>query len=69
VLLPNKSLVLYFLCYALVLIDAGSRYEVDHPSGVSHVIEKIAFKVSHDRSVRVSTIIQCELTITQSFNI
>ncbi|CAB3996867.1 mitochondrial-processing peptidase subunit alpha-like [Paramuricea clavata] len=27
-----------------VLIDAGSRYEVDHPSGVSHVIEKIAFK-------------------------
>ncbi|XP_046844484.1 mitochondrial-processing peptidase subunit alpha-like [Xenia sp. Carnegie-2017] len=27
-----------------VLIDAGSRYEVDHPCGVSHVIEKMAFK-------------------------
>ncbi|XP_028410998.1 mitochondrial-processing peptidase subunit alpha-like [Dendronephthya gigantea] len=27
-----------------VLIDAGSRYEVDHPGGLSHVIEKMAFK-------------------------
>lgn len=30
----------------IVLIDAGSRYEIDHPSGLSHVIEKMAFKVS-----------------------
>ena len=28
-----------------VLIDAGSRYEIDYPSGLSHVLEKMAFQV------------------------
>ena len=42
--------MLYIIMYAFlysysVLIDAGSRYEVDHPSGLSHVIEKMGFKV------------------------
>ena len=32
-------------CFA-VLIDSGSRYEVAHPSGVSHFLEKLAFGVS-----------------------
>ncbi|EDO38902.1 predicted protein, partial [Nematostella vectensis] len=27
-----------------VVIDGGSRYEVDHPNGVTHVIEKMAFQ-------------------------
>jgi len=29
-----------------VLIDSGSRYEVLYPSGISHFLEKLAFKVS-----------------------
>ncbi|XP_020612289.1 mitochondrial-processing peptidase subunit alpha-like [Orbicella faveolata] len=27
-----------------VVIDAGSRYEVDYPSGLSHLLEKLAFQ-------------------------
>lgn len=27
-----------------VVIDAGSRYEVDYPAGLSHVLEKLAFQ-------------------------
>ena len=28
-----------------VVIDAGSRYEVDYPAGLSHLLEKLAFQV------------------------
>ena len=27
------------------MIDAGSRYEVDYPSGLSHLLEKLSFQV------------------------
>ncbi len=27
------------------MVDAGSRNEVDYPSGVSHMLEKMAFQV------------------------
>ncbi|KAK7095091.1 mitochondrial-processing peptidase subunit alpha-like [Littorina saxatilis] len=30
-------------CTVGVLIDSGSRYEVAHPSGISHFLEKLAF--------------------------
>lgn len=29
-----------------VVIDSGSRYEVAYPSGISHMLEKLAFHVS-----------------------
>ena len=29
-----------------VYVDAGSRYENQHLSGVSHIIDRLAFKVS-----------------------
>ena len=28
-----------------VVIDAGSRCEVDYPAGLSHLLEKLAFQV------------------------
>ena len=28
-----------------VLVDAGSRHEVDYPSGITHMLEKMAFQV------------------------
>ena len=28
-----------------VLVDAGSRYEVDYTSGISHFIHRLAFQV------------------------
>lgn len=28
-----------------VVIDSGSRYEVNFPSGVNHFLEKLAFQV------------------------
>ena len=28
-----------------VVIDGGSRYEVDYPSGLSHLLEKLSFQV------------------------
>lgn len=31
-------------CTVGALIDAGSRYEVDYPSGVTHMLEKLAFQ-------------------------
>ena len=31
-------------CTVGVLIDAGSRYEVDYPSGISHMLEKLAYQ-------------------------
>lgn len=52
-----------YCTYFVVLIDAGSRYEVDYPSGLSHVIEKMAFKVSH---IFVSYILSIML-LNQSF--
>ena len=33
------------LLLPVVLFDAGSRHEVDYPSGVSHMLEKMAFQV------------------------
>lgn len=33
-------------CTVGVVIDSGPRYEVGHPSGVSHFLEKLAFHVS-----------------------
>ena len=30
-------------CTVGVVIDSGSRYEVSHPSGISHFLEKLAF--------------------------
>lgn len=43
-------------CTIGALVDAGSRYEVDYPSGVSHMLEKMAFQstdnfASHDEIV------------------
>lgn len=34
-------------CTVGVLIDAGSRYEVDYPSGISHMLEKLAYQSTH----------------------
>lgn len=34
-----------FFIVFVVVIDAGSRYEVDYPSGLSHLLEKLAFQV------------------------
>lgn len=31
--------------FTLVLVDAGSRYEVDYTAGVSHFLQKLAFQV------------------------
>ena len=31
----------------LVLVDAGSRYELDYISGVSHFLQRLAFQVSY----------------------
>jgi len=31
-------------CTVGALIDAGSRYEIDYPSGISHMLEKLAFQ-------------------------
>lgn len=31
-------------CTVGAVIDAGSRYEVDYPSGISHMLEKLAFQ-------------------------
>ena len=42
----------YYFYFFVVVIDAGSRYEVDYPAGLSHVIEKLSFQVMyiiHDR--------------------
>ena len=39
-----------------VLVDAGSRYEVDYVSGVSHFLQKLAFQV---RALRLSTRLNC----------
>ena len=39
----QRSCFVGFLLVAL--INAGSRYEVDFPSGVSHFISKLAFQV------------------------
>ena len=36
----------WLLFWIAVLLDSGSRYEVLYPSGVSHFLEKLAFKVS-----------------------
>ena len=36
----------FFIVFAVV-IDAGSRYEVDYPSGLSHLLEKLAFQVPY----------------------
>ena len=36
----------YFIVF-VVVIDAGSRYEVDYPSGLSHLLEKLAFQVRY----------------------
>ena len=33
-------------CILAVVIDSGSRYEVNFPSGISHFLEKLAFSVS-----------------------
>jgi len=40
----------------LVLIDSGSRYEVHHPSGISHFLEKLAFAVSDRQQVPVVSV-------------
>ena len=32
-------------CYVSVLLDSGSRYEVNYPSGITHFLEKLAFAV------------------------
>ena len=36
-----------FFIVFVVVIDAGSRYEVDYPSGLSHLLEKLAFQVRY----------------------
>ena len=36
----------FFIVFAVV-IDAGSRYEIDYPSGLSHLLEKLAFQVPY----------------------
>ena len=33
-------------CTVGVLVDSGSRYEVNYPSGINHFLEKLAFCVS-----------------------
>ncbi|KAK7077613.1 hypothetical protein SK128_025080 [Halocaridina rubra] len=33
-------------CTVGVVIDSGSRYEVAYPSGLSHFLEKLSFRVS-----------------------
>lgn len=35
-------------CTVGVVIDSGSRYEVSHPSGISHFLEKLAFNSTVD---------------------
>ena len=39
-------------CTVGVCIDSGSRYEVAHPSGVSHFLEKLAFGATEKFSSR-----------------
>ena len=40
------GLWLIFSCNCItVVIDGGSRYEVDYPSGLSHLLEKLSFQV------------------------
>lgn len=34
------------MCYFLVAINSGCRYEVAYPSGINHFLEKLAFSVS-----------------------
>lgn len=36
------------LCYIVltVLVDAGSRYEVEYTSGISHFLQRLAFQVN-----------------------
>jgi len=41
--------------FTAVLIDSGSRYEVFYPSGISHFLEKLAFKVSYNTIVSFRT--------------
>ena len=43
----DESLWLICSCnYCItVVIDGGSRYEVDYPSGLSHLLEKLSFQV------------------------
>jgi processing peptidase subunit alpha len=35
-------------CTVGVVLDSGSRYEVSHPSGISHFLEKLAFNSTSD---------------------
>ena len=37
-----------------MFVDAGSRYEVDHTSGVSHFLQKLAFQVCEREKERVT---------------
>ena len=39
-------------CTVGVVIDSGSRYEVAHPSGISHFLEKLAFGATEKYSSR-----------------
>ena len=39
-------------CTVGVCIDSGSRYEVAHPSGISHFLEKLAFGATKKYSSR-----------------
>ena len=34
------------ISFLAVFVDAGSRYEVNHTSGVTHFLHKLAFQVS-----------------------
>lgn len=45
-----NSFPYYFLKPCLsVVIDSGSRYEVAYPSGISHFLEKLAFRVRTEK--------------------
>lgn len=35
-----------------VLVDAGSRYEVDYTSGISHFIHRLAFQVKKKADIK-----------------
>lgn len=48
---------LIFFSSTLALVDAGSRYEVDYPSGVSHMLEKMAFQVYVRKIVDISLLL------------